>query len=52
MPSLAKLVNAGVSGRIESILPLARPGRTDQGVTADDESAKVKECRQVLDYVE
>ena len=55
-PNLPRLVNVGVSGRVESILgPItspARPGRTAQVVTADEESAKVKERLQALGYLE
>ena len=56
MPNLARLVNAGVSGRLESILPPvtppARPRRTAQAVTADEESAKVEERLQARGYLE
>ena len=41
-PNLARLVNPGVPGRLESILPPARQGRTAQAVTAEEESAKVE----------
>jgi hypothetical protein len=42
MPSLAKLVSAGASGKVESILQPARPGRTAQAATTDEEFAKVE----------
>jgi predicted AlkP superfamily phosphohydrolase/phosphomutase len=55
-PNLARLVNPGVSGRLESILPPitppARPGRTAQAVTADEESAKVEKRLQARGYLE
>ena len=50
-PTLPRLVNVGVSGRLESILPPisppARPGRT-----ADEESAKVEKRFQAPGYFE
>ncbi len=56
MPNLARLVNRGVSGRLESslppITPPARPGRTAQAVTADEESAKVDKRPQARGHVE
>ena len=55
-PNLPRLVNVGVSGRLESILPPisqpARPGRTTQAVTADEESAKVEKRFQAPGYFE
>jgi hypothetical protein len=55
-PNLPRLVNVGVSGRQESILPASsppsRPGRTAQAGTADEESAKVEERLQSLDCFE
>ena len=55
-PNLARLVNVGVSGRLESILPpitpLARLGRTAQAVTAEEESAKVEKRFQAPGYLE
>jgi predicted AlkP superfamily phosphohydrolase/phosphomutase len=52
MPNLAKLVNGGVSGRVESITPPARPRRNAEAVTADEESAKVEKRLQSLDCLE
>jgi predicted AlkP superfamily phosphohydrolase/phosphomutase len=51
-PNLARLVNAGVSGRLESSLPPARPRRTAEAVTVDEESAKVEERLKSLDCLE
>jgi predicted AlkP superfamily phosphohydrolase/phosphomutase len=55
IPNLARLVNRGVSGRLESILPPitapARSGRTAQAVTADEESAKVEKRPQARGHL-
>jgi predicted AlkP superfamily phosphohydrolase/phosphomutase len=55
-PNLPRLVNVGVSGRLELILPPssppASPGRTAPAGTADEESAKVEERLQSLDCLE
>ncbi len=51
-PNLARLVNAGVSSRLESILPPIRLARTAQAVTADEESAKVEKRLQARGYLE
>jgi predicted AlkP superfamily phosphohydrolase/phosphomutase len=52
MPNLAKLVNGGVSGRVVSITPPARPRRTAEAVTADEESARVEKRFQAPGYLE
>jgi hypothetical protein len=52
MLNLAKLVNGGVSGRVESITPPPRPRRTAQAGTADEESAKLEKRLQSLDCLE
>jgi predicted AlkP superfamily phosphohydrolase/phosphomutase len=55
-PNLPRLVNVGMFSRLESILPPisrpARPGRTAQAVTADEESAKVEKRFQAPGYFE
>jgi predicted AlkP superfamily phosphohydrolase/phosphomutase len=51
-PNLARLVNPGLSGRLESVLPPIRLARTAQTVTADEESAKVEKRLQARGYVE
>ena len=51
-PNLPRLVNGGVSGRVESITPPARPRRNAEAVTADEESAKVEKRLQSLDCLE
>jgi predicted AlkP superfamily phosphohydrolase/phosphomutase len=55
-PNLPRLVNVGVSGRLESNLPRISPPagrrRTAQAVVADEESAKVEKCFQAPGYLE